>query len=139
MSGKEIQSHPRDLAECTFEKHSSVHRGWIGGEDPDVEAEGVVSTVETEETDEDDMNDNQLPDLDIPLLIVDGDIRFSEQAAHTDLADVAEVTDVELSIRSGVILFIPDHWRSTITLKVELHSASAYASTQNWMTKSSLP
>lgn len=81
-------------------------RGWIGGEDPDVEAEGVVSTVETEETDEDDMNDNQLPDLDIPLLIVDGDIRFSEQAAHTNLADVAEVTDAELSIRSGVILFI---------------------------------
>lgn len=49
-----------------------------------------------EDTDEDEMKDNQLPDLETPLLllIMDGDTGLDEHAVQVDL----DITDIELFV-----------------------------------------
>lgn len=75
---------------------------FMDGGDPDIDAEGVVSCVDVEDTDEEEINDNQLPDLETPLLLLlvtDGEAKLDEQAAHVDLV----ITETELFVLNGTL------------------------------------
>lgn len=74
---------------------------FVAGGEPDIDAEGVVSWVEVVDADEDEMKDNQLPDLETPLLLLvtDGETGLDEHAAQVDL----DITEIELFILDTTI------------------------------------